>query len=178
MDQAVAVRARQSAAQLLHQIQLRCQRYGLCPTNQLCQCVSGDILHGNERMPLVVARIEHRDDIGVLEAASGARLLHEARADIDVLDLVADELDREPASNHGVDRQIQTTHAALTEEPLDLVAPDLRGESVRIRHVDRGDDITGSSQRHLADYICRSPPRSGRVWEMTNHGLRGRLCIM
>ena len=83
---------------------------------------------------MVVARIEHRDHVGVLEPAGGAGLLREAGADMLVRDLVSDNFDRQLAPEYRVDGQIEPTHTALTEEPLDLVASDLLGKILRVRH--------------------------------------------
>ena len=93
MYQPGTVGMRQAAAELLGQIELHPQRDRLGALDQRPQRLTRHEFHGDERMALVLTDVEHSDDVGVLEAPCGTRLLHEPGAGVRVFKLVANHLD-------------------------------------------------------------------------------------
>ena len=134
VNQAGTVGMRKAAAELFRQVQLHPESHRFGSFNHRAERFAGHELHGDERVPLVFADVEDGDDVGVFETAGRARFLHEPRADVAVLELVADQFDGERTPEHRVLGQIQAAHAALAQEPLDLVSSNSRRERLRVCH--------------------------------------------
>jgi hypothetical protein len=94
------------------------------PADALLQRLALDVLEHDERHAVVLARVQHGDDVGVLELRHRARLAAEA---LDVLDLSADRsgqhLDRHTPLEHGVEGQPDPRRRARADLALEPVAP-------------------------------------------------------
>jgi hypothetical protein len=83
-------------------------------------------LHGHVGPALDFTDVVHRDDVGVRQAAGGARLAQEACAAVAVLaQRGVQELEGDVAADAGIVRLVDAGHAAAPERAEDLVAPDL-----------------------------------------------------
>ena len=78
VDDGEAVRVGQAVAQLLQQPQLAGDGGRLLAPDPHRQRLAVDVLHGDERLAVLLADVEDADDVLVLEHAGGVRFLHEA----------------------------------------------------------------------------------------------------
>ena len=83
-----------------------------------------DVFEDDVRAPLVLARVDNTDDVGVRELGHGARLAAKALELIRVgRHLTVHELDRDLALQRLVERAVDRRHAARTDPGLKPVAP-------------------------------------------------------
>jgi hypothetical protein len=80
------------------------------------------VLHDEERRPVVLADVVHVDHVGVVDAPGSLRLADEALHGA----LVRGELGQHPLERHalageGVSRRVHSAHAALADHVLDAV---------------------------------------------------------
>ena len=125
MDQPRVVSVGEALAELFHQRELATDRDGCPPLDHLAQRLAIDVLHGDERLPLVLADVVDGDDVGMLKASGRARFAQKARAHLIVVD--PEELEGDQAVDGGIERQIQRAHASLPETFADFVSTDDRG---------------------------------------------------
>ena len=117
-----------------------------------------DQLHRHVRPVLDLADVVHDHDIGVRQAAGGARLAQEAHAAVVVLaQRRVQEFDGHVAADRGVVRAVHGGHAAAAQARLDAVAADLshvrlgRGRCDRRQRAGRaGQRAAGPSGRAAA----------------------------
>ena len=92
---------------------------------------SRSVLEDEEEADSVVfAHVVERDDVRMAHGGGGACLVPHANDELLAhrrreSEVVAQHLDRDLPSEHGVTREPDAPHAALTEQALDLVAADL-----------------------------------------------------
>ena len=90
-----------------------------------------DIFHRDEGDVFVLAILVDADDVGVVEAARGARLVleptNELGSQIGVDEVHADRLDRDGALDVRVERFVDDPHCALAEDTLDFVLAEFFG---------------------------------------------------
>ena len=122
MDDAALVGIAQPVGDLVDDVQLPDHRERHVVSNQRAERVAIDVLHGDVQLPVVVADVVDRDDVGVLETARRLGLAHEAAAQVLAVD--PEELERHVPIDDGVARQVQHTHAAFPEEAFDFVPAD------------------------------------------------------
>ncbi len=85
-----------------------------------------DVVHGDEEVPVVLARLKHRDHVRVPDRRGQSRLALEADAEAVVLrELVGDQLERDEAVEVDVDGAKDHAHPAASGHGLDAVAGDL-----------------------------------------------------
>ena len=93
------------------------------PADALLQRLALDVFEHDERHAVVLARVEHGDDVGVLKLRDRARLAAEA---LDVLALAADRagqhLDRDAPLEHGVEGEPDPRRRARADLALEPVA--------------------------------------------------------
>ena len=131
------------------------------PPDQLGQRLARDVLHGDERLAVVLADVVDGDDVRVLQPRREPRLALEALADVGVVD--AQHLDRDEAIDGRIEREEERAHAALAEALADVIAIDgRRAASWRTRHVEggveerlRGGDVAGFEPPSRAGEIVR-----------------------
>jgi hypothetical protein len=93
-----------------------------------------DELHRDERVPLVLAHVEHGHGVGVVQRRRRARLAHETRRALRSLDaLDAKDLERDQAIELLVVRSVHAAHAAFAHARFDHVAV-VEDVSQRERH--------------------------------------------
>ena len=102
------------------------------PPDQLGERLPRHVLHRDERTVVVLADVEDRHDVGMVETAGGPGLSREALACRGVVEARFEELDHHQPVDRRITGQIDRTHAAVGEEPLDLIPADGIG---RFRHV-------------------------------------------
>ena len=125
VDDVEAVRVGQAVAQLLHQPQLAGDGGRLLAADPHRQRLAVDVLHGDERLAVLLADVEDADDVLVLEHAGGVRFLHEAAPDLVVVDAFLEELDGDrAAADLGVAGAQERAHPARPDRADDLVATD------------------------------------------------------
>ena len=90
--------------------------------DQLGQRLARDVLHGDERLAVVLADVVDGDDVGVLQPRRQPRLALEALAHVGVVD--AQHLDRDEAIDRRIEGEEQRAHPALAEAFADAVAID------------------------------------------------------
>ena len=100
------------------------------------QIAPGDVLHGDEVRPAVVADVEHLDDVRVVERLRDAPLVdehlhHAGHLDVARLDLLDDEVG---AGEARAARQPQVRHAAGREVADELVVAVALACDERLRH--------------------------------------------
>ena len=133
VDDVEGVGVGQAVAELLEQAQLAHHRGGLLAADPLRQRLAVDVLHGDERLAVLLADVEDADDVLVLEDTGGVRFLHEAAPDLVVVDAFLEELDRDrAAADLGIPGAQERAHATRADRPDDFVATDRVGNS----HVD------------------------------------------
>jgi hypothetical protein len=88
-----------------------------------------DVLHGDERLPLVLADVEHRNDVPMTQSRDRARFAGETRTQILVTGFF-EQLDGDLAFQEGIPGEQKFTHAALANSVDDLKAPDSVRQSV------------------------------------------------
>ena len=93
MEDARRVREVKTGADILEDAQPIGDRQRRAPTDQLCERLAGHVLHRDERPVLVLADIEDRDDVGMAQAAGGARLAREALARRLVVESLLEQFD-------------------------------------------------------------------------------------
>ena len=111
-----------------------------------------DIFHRDEGDVFVLAILVDADDVGVVEAARGARLVleptYELGGQIGVDEVHADRLDRDGALDVRVERFVDDAHCALAEDTLDFVLAEFFGfahRSLRCRRRGAGLNFRASS---------------------------------
>ena len=72
-----------------------------------------DVLHRDERLAVLLADVEDRDDVGVAEAGDGTGLAVEALAEL--LHILPQQLDRDLALENRVPGEIQRAHPAASD---------------------------------------------------------------
>ncbi len=155
VDDAVLVGEGEAAADLDDQLDALARVERSAPPDQLGQRLARDVLHGDERLAVVLADVVDGDDVRVLQPRRQPRLALEALADVGVVD--AQHLDRDEAIDGRVEGQEQRAHAALAEALADAIAIDglgqLHGVRVMSRAASRSDcaAVTSpASSRRLA----------------------------
>ena len=121
------MRGGETRAQLAHVAELDLQSYRGAAADLLVQGFATDILHGDERMSLVVTEVVDDNDVAVGKAGDGSGLAFEAPANLVVVQTIEQRLDRYISVELGVVGQIQLAHAALTKHLEDPVPVDMRG---------------------------------------------------
>jgi hypothetical protein len=129
VDHAHAVRILQSRAQLIHDLELAHHRQDGTPLEERGERLALDVLHGDERLAVLVAELEDRDDVAVLQLAGRPRLARKAFAGLAVVQLLAQELDRDVAADSGIAGAIERAHAPMADSFEDLVAADRVGQA-------------------------------------------------
>ena len=125
VDDVEAVRVGQAVAQLLEQPQLAGDDGRLLAPDPHRQRLAVDVLHGDERLAVLLADVEDADDVLVLEHAGGVRFLHEAAPDLVVVDAFLEQLDGDrAAADLGVAGAQERAHPARPDRADDLVATD------------------------------------------------------
>ena len=93
------------------------------PLDELLEILAVDVLEDDELLPIVLAAVDHRDDVRVGELRDGAGFVAEA---LDVLLVVGvvrvQHLERDVPLEQLVARPIDGRHAARPDELLELVA--------------------------------------------------------
>src|SRR5207302_4268131 len=123
VDEPVLVRERESAGDLDRQLERAA--YGERPASieELLQVLAVDVLEDDELAPLVLAAVDHRDDVRVREPGDGARLVAEAR---DVLLVVCvlrvEDLQGYVALEQRVARPVDGGHAAAADDLLEVIS--------------------------------------------------------
>ncbi len=85
-----------------------------------------DVAHREEERAVLVARLEDRDDVRVVEGGGDSRLPEEALAEAAVpRELGRDHLERDLAPERQLLGPVDRTHASAADECLDLVAGEL-----------------------------------------------------
>ena len=93
--------------------------------DQRPQVVAGDEAHREVEHPVLLARPEDGEDVGMVERRREARLDDEALAEAAVArELRRDQLERHPAVQRELDRLVDDAHAAAPDHPLEAVAGD------------------------------------------------------
>src|ERR1017187_2554940 len=91
-------------------------RFQRTPSDAMLQCQPVQELHGDERLPIVLADLVDRADVGVVQGGSGACFPAEAFERLRVLSYVLGQnLQCDKAAKLGVLSLIDHTHAAATE---------------------------------------------------------------
>ena len=128
MDDAEGVRVGEAVAQLLDELEPAGEGRGLAPSDPRAQRLAVDELHGDERLAVVLPDVEDADDVLVLEHAGGIRFLHEAPANLLVVDALLSILIasvRPPI--FGSRARQRDPHATRPDRVDDLVATDELG---------------------------------------------------
>src|SRR5205085_7634253 len=117
-------------------------RQGLGAVDELLQVLPGDVLEDDELAAVLLAAVDHGDDVRVRELRDGAGLTAEA---LDVLLVVVvvlvEDLQRDVAIEQLVVRLVDAGHPAGTDQLLELVA---FSDSL----TDHGALVPGRSRRH------------------------------
>ena len=122
MDEALLVRERETARDLHRQLERRRHRRGPTALDQRLQVLAVDVLEDDELAAVVLAAVDHRDDVRVRERGDGPRLAPEALDVVLVLRvLLVEDLQRDLAIEQAVMRAEDAGHAAGTDELLELV---------------------------------------------------------
>jgi hypothetical protein len=94
----------------------------------------------------VLAEVEDGHDVRVLEAAGGSYFSRKALASGRIVEAFLEQLDDHPTLDRRVTRQVDRAHAAVSDETLDVIAPD--------------------------GHACRRHTRIGRCGNRTSNGRR------
>ena len=127
MNQPGAVHRRHSAAHVPHDFQLARKSEGRLLSNELLERLADEVFHRDEGLMVVLADIEDRDRIGVVDAGGGARFVQQPVARSFTVGLFAQELDRHLPAQAGIARQVQVAHASCAQALQNLVRADLNG---------------------------------------------------
>ena len=96
---------------------------GACALDERLQVLAVDVLEDDELAAVLLAAVDHRDDVRMRELGDRARLAAEA---LDVLvvvgELLVQHLQRDVALEQPVVRPVDARHAAGADELLELVA--------------------------------------------------------
>ena len=93
------------------------------------QVVAVDEAHREVEQPVLLARLEHRQDVGVIDRGGQPRLGDEALAEARLARPVGgDQLERDRAAERLVGRLVDDPHPAAADEPQDPVAGDDRAD--------------------------------------------------
>jgi hypothetical protein len=114
------MRKREPGTGLLDQPQRFGEVQGCRPADQRGQRLARHVLHGNERRILVLADVEDRGDVLVLEPAGGTRLAREAVPRRQV-EPGGQHLDGDEPIDERIAREVDGAHPASPEEPDRLV---------------------------------------------------------
>ena len=119
-----------------------------------------DVLHGDERLPIVLADVEHRNDVPVTQPRDRARFAGETRTQILVAGFL-EQLDGDLAFEEGIPGEQKFTHAALANSVDDLKAPDSVRQFVHSRS---GSALPGSVESgHYKPWGCLPSRLSSRL---------------
>ncbi len=125
MDDPEGVRVGETVAQLLDELEPAGEGRGLPPSYPRAQRLAVDELHGDERFAVMFPDVEDADDVLVLEHAGGIRFLHEAPANLFVVDALLQDLDRErAAADLRIPGAPEGSHPTRPDRADDLVATD------------------------------------------------------
>ena len=116
------MRVPEPVGELLEQLQAARERQSRAVANQLRERFTRQELHRDERIAVMLADVEDRHDVGMAQAAGGARLPREALAKSLGVETMAQQLDRDEAIDRGVPRKKQRAHPAFTDLVEDLIA--------------------------------------------------------
>ena len=122
MDEAFLVRRVQGVGDLLEDVdralRLECAFVG----HELREVGALDIAHGEEQHAVVVACVEDRNDVGMVERSRDPRLPKEALTEAVVLgELGGDHLERDLSPELDLLRPVDGAHPSATDECLDPV---------------------------------------------------------
>jgi hypothetical protein len=122
VDDGHLVREAEAVAQLVDDGQLaRDTRLRVGP-DDLGERLAVDVLHGDERLTIVLTDVEDGDDVRVPEAGNGAGFPVEALPQL--LHILAQQLDCDLALEDRVPGEVQRAHPAASDAVHDLKAPD------------------------------------------------------
>ncbi len=142
VDDRHLVREAEAVAQLVEHLQLAGHWRLLLAADDLGERLAVDVLHRDERLSVLFADVEDRDDVGVSQAGDGSGFASEALAKL--LHVFPEQLDRNLALEDRVPREIQRAHAALSDAVDDSKATNSgrrlahRRGSAAIRRLTRG----------------------------------------
>jgi hypothetical protein len=125
VDDAALVGEPEPVGDLVGDIQLPDRRERRVVADQDSQGVAIDVLHGDVQLPVVVAHVVDRDDVGVLEPAGRLSFTNEAAAQVLAVD--AEQLQGDVPVDDGVAGEVEHTHPALAEEAIHFESTDDRG---------------------------------------------------
>ena len=139
VDEPLVVREREPARDLQPQLDrlTRAQRPSL--RHQLLQVHPVHVFEDDELAPILLAPVDHRDDVRVSQLRDGARLAAEA-LDVVVVprELLVQDLQRDRPFEQAVVRAVDARHAARADELLELITardqfPDHEPQRSRVR---------------------------------------------
>ena len=149
----------QAGADILEDRQLLPDADDALLPDELQQRLPQHVLHRDERTILVLADIEHRHDVGMLQPAGGSRFTSKALADGGIVEALLEQLDDDLPIDGRVTGEIHRAHAAVSDQPLDVIAPD-DGWG----HGHRPSDRRGGTQRRqLCECLVRTERMSKRA---------------
>src|SRR5262249_31369182 len=125
VDDAESMRVLESGTELFHQPNLAADRQRCLPLHDGVECFSFDVFHRDERLVVVLADIEDGDNVGMLEAAGRSGLADETLAELFVVELLLEQLDRHQPIDTWIARQQNLAHPALGEPPEHLKPADV-----------------------------------------------------
>src|SRR6185295_6959432 len=123
VDKPLRVRERERPADLEAELEHPAHRQRAAAFDELLQVVALDELEDDELLPVLLAAIDHRDDVRMRELRDRARLAPEA---LDVLLVLAvlfmEDLQRDVALEQRVEGAMDGRHSAGADDVLQLVA--------------------------------------------------------
>ena len=139
VDEALLVRRVERIGDLGEELDRASRLEGALLGEDLREVAALDVAHGEEEDAVLLARLEDRDDVRVVEGGGDLRLPQEALPETLVLrELGGDHLERDLAAEPGFLGAVDRAHAAAADERLDAVtrkvAPDHRIGAPPSRH--------------------------------------------
>ena len=123
VDEALPVRERQAVCDLDHQLERLLDRQRPVPLDQPLQVLALDVLEDDELPALMLAAVDHRDDVRMRERGDGPRLAAEP-LDLRLVRAVVlvQHLQRDLAGEQPVVRPVDARHSSGPDELLELVS--------------------------------------------------------
>ena len=162
MDEAVLVCECKRAADVDPQLERGANGQPPLTLDQLLQVLAVDVLEDDELATVGLPAVDDGDDVRMLDSRGNTRLTPEAIDVIRVaLVMLVEDLDRNRALQQAVTRAIDTGHAALADELLELV-------SARDQLADHRAPIfpAGYGLRASEDALERVLPDAQRLFEL------------
>ena len=128
MNDAGGVCVSEAVAELFHPCQPALQGRRRLATQQIPDGGAVDVLHRDEQVPVDLADVVHRDDVGMSQVGDRPRFAEKPFAKLAVLTKVGfEDLDRDGPVELRVAGEIDRRHPAEADSAFDLVAADTSG---------------------------------------------------